>query len=313
MEKEKRPLIEALMEKKDGMDILVRMLAEEKKEKKEEKAPDIFGSFSSLIGVMIIPAILPLMTEMITKTVTERTFNVKIESSVAMLPISIEASTAIIPIEIKAQSVTLNVNITGSTTTLNVNITGSTTLNVNVTNTVLDVRITASEATLNVLVQNATINIGIADQTVALRLRSTFEVEAGHEKLFWTEGQLPGYPSLDSKWLRTFINYTVPSGKTLYIVAVEFTIAPRTVAWMNNVYDSGASYVIENIGNPGCEFRILRDSSQLTKVVLNGKLPTKIFMPETPLRFSGGQVFQIVGFSAPYGVWSSVTVTAYEI
>ncbi len=171
-EKNKKPIAEALAEKKDGMDILVRMLAGEEEKKAEEKPTDIFGSFTNIFGMLMIPAIMPFLIETIQKIFTESTMDVRIKSSVAMLPIQIEASTVIIPIEIKASSVTLNVAIQSSAVTLNVNITNAA-LNVNATivnsTATLNVNITGA-ATLNVNVTNSTLYINITGQTVNLKV-----------------------------------------------------------------------------------------------------------------------------------------------
>jgi len=105
---------------------------------------------------VMLPAIMPLLQQMLTQTLAASTVNVKVESATTILPIEISASTVIVPIEIKASSVTLNVNITN--TSLNVNATivdSNVTLNVNIKNTKLDVNIT-----------NATLNVNITNQVV---------------------------------------------------------------------------------------------------------------------------------------------------
>ncbi|MEM1801402.1 MAG: hypothetical protein QXF58_06695 [Desulfurococcaceae archaeon] len=133
---------------------------EEKEEKREERPDTLSGLIQSIIPLMIIPQILPLFQQSLSQTLRETTLNVKVESSMAIIPIDIAAQTAIVAVDIKSQSVTLNVNITGQDVTLNVNITSqTTTLNVNVTN-----------STLNVNVTNSTLNISISGQTVDIKI-----------------------------------------------------------------------------------------------------------------------------------------------
>jgi hypothetical protein len=140
-EKKYRPLFEAIMAKTNGLDILAEITGEKAPEEKrpeerKEAAPvttDTFGGMlQSLPMLVMLPAIMPLLQQMLTQTLAASTVNVKVESATTILPIEISASTAIVPIEIKASSVTLNVNIAGSNVTLNVNITGSVPLNVNI-------------------------------------------------------------------------------------------------------------------------------------------------------------------------------------
>ena len=127
--KEKKPLIEALLGRTDGLDILAEITGEKRPEKREEAreaAPDTFGGMlQSLPMLVMLPAIMPLLQQMLTQTLAASTINVKVESATSIIPIDISASTAIVPIEIKASDVTLNVNIASSMTTLNVTIQSS--------------------------------------------------------------------------------------------------------------------------------------------------------------------------------------------
>jgi hypothetical protein len=112
-------------------------------------------------------------------------------------------------------SVTLNVNITGSTTlnvnissvtsgvTFNVNITGSTTLNVNITSI-------SSGVTFNVnITGSTTLNIYVSD--FKSTMTPTALLEKGTQVIKTVYGT--GY---------TGIVYTVPSGKTAYLITLQY-------------------------------------------------------------------------------------------
>ena len=156
-EKEKKPILEALLSRMDGLDILAEIAGEKKvgEERRGEREPaDTFGGMlQALPMLMILPAIMPLLQQMLTQTLASSTVNVKVESATSIIPIDITASTAIVPIEIKASDVTLNVNIQSSQATLNVNVT-NTVLNVNAT-------IVASQVTFNVNVTAQAVDLKI--------------------------------------------------------------------------------------------------------------------------------------------------------
>jgi len=157
-EKSRKPAKEALAAVVDGLDLLLGIEKEEKKEERKGEAappsPDTFsGLLQSFIPFFILPQLLPLFQQALTQTLSSTTVNVRVESATSIIPIDISATTAIVPIEIRASQVTLNVNITGSQVTLNVNIASSTaTLNVNIVG------------------QAMTINTNIEAQTVDLRI-----------------------------------------------------------------------------------------------------------------------------------------------
>jgi len=193
-EKKYKPLFEALMAKTDGLDILAEITGEkapeEKKpeERKEAAAPTdtLGGMLQTLPMLIMLPAIMPLIQQMLTQTLAASTVNVKVESATTILPIEISASTAIVPIEIKASTVTLNVNITGSNVTLNVNITGSVPLNVNIVEpqtltvyidnvregVVFNTKITECPITLNVQITECpiTLNVQITECPITLNI-----------------------------------------------------------------------------------------------------------------------------------------------
>jgi len=173
-EKKYKPLLEAIISKTDGLDILAEITGEkapeEKKlEERREAAPtDTFGGMLQTLPMLVmLPAIMPLIQQMLTQTLAASTINVKVESATTILPIEISASTAIVPIEIKASAVTLNVNIMGSAVTLNVNVT-NTSLNVNAT-------IVQSDVTLNVKITNTSLNVNatIVQSNVTLDVNVT--------------------------------------------------------------------------------------------------------------------------------------------
>jgi hypothetical protein len=127
------------------------------------------------------------------------------------------ASSVTINVNIASQSSTINVNISSSSVTLNANITNSS-LNVNVTNSSLTVVVSG---TVNVSVTNSSLNVSITNSTVTLNtyiadfkatIAPTSLLEKGTQKVFYinvTNGS------------SNF--YTVPSGKTAYILTISMS------------------------------------------------------------------------------------------
>jgi hypothetical protein len=281
--KERKPLLEALASVTDGLDVLVGLEKEKKEEKPEERrASDTFGGLlQSMIPLLIIPQILPLFQQALGQTLQSTTVNVKVESATALIPISIEAATAIIPIEIRASQVTLNVNIASQATTLNVTISGDA-------------------------------SVIISGQNVGVALTGTWQTFLGYNKVFWVGGQIPGIPQLTDNFVNTLLQYTVPANRELYIESINFNLISRIVLSWGNVYNTGAGYDIEYLGNPLVEFFVYIGNTIVAKVTLNGNSPSMVYQPITPLKITSGTTIKIVGIGAIYGCWSSVTVLGYE-
>ena len=231
-EKKYKPLLEAIMSKTDGIDILAEITGEKKlEERKEAAAPaptdTLGGMLQTLPMLIMLPAIMPLLQQMLTQTLSSTTVNVKVESATAIVPIDISASTAIVPIEIKASTVTLNVNITGSDVTLNVNISGAV----------------------------ARVGIEIQAQSVDVQLTETYWTMRGYDKV------LSGWDfvtPVGGVYYNYVIEYTVPSGKRLVVYAIDITlemmryyssdeIAPRypTAGWYPTLYTYGDDVEVE--------------------------------------------------------------------
>lgn len=281
--KERKPLLEALASVTDGLDVLVGLEKEKKEEKPaERKAPDTFGGLlQSMIPLLIIPQILPLFQQALGQTLQSTTVNVKVESATALIPISVEAATAIIPIEIRASQVTLNVNIASQATTLNVTISGDA-------------------------------FVVISGQNVGVALTGTWQTFLGYNKTFWVEGQIPGVPYLTDQFANTLLQYTVPANRELYVESINFNLISRVTLSWGNVYNSGAGYLIEYLGNPQVEFFVYIGSTIVAKISLNGNNPSTIYQPITPLKITSGTTIRIIGVGAVYGCWSSITVLGYE-
>jgi hypothetical protein len=272
-EKKYKPLLEALVSKTDGLDILAEITGEERKapgEKKEAAAPAPTDTFSGMLQTLpmliMLPAIMPLLQQTLSQTLSSTTVNVKVESATAIVPIDISASTAIVPIEIKASSVTLNVNISGSNVTLNVMIQSSqVTLDVNVTNPTLNVSVTGtvnvnisgSDVTLNVSITGAVARVGIEiqAQSVDVQLTETFWTMRGRDKPLSGWDFVTPYGGVYYDYI---IEYTVPSGKKLVIYAIDITlemmkyyssdkIASRypTSGWWPQLYTYGDDVEVE--------------------------------------------------------------------
>ena len=131
-----------------------------------------------------------------------------------------------IKVDIAAQSVAeLKVNVTNSV--LNVNLTGSeVTLDVNVTNSSLDVNIVGQVGNIDVNIANAsptvelnvnirgstvTLNINVESQSIGVKDEAQFAVEQGYNKV------MSAWSDVAAGSSAVVIQYTVPSGKTLYI------------------------------------------------------------------------------------------------
>jgi hypothetical protein len=237
--KKYRPLFEALVSKTNGLDILAEITGEKRpEEKREAVAPattdTLGGMLQTLPMLIMLPAIMPLLQQMLTQTLSSTTVNVKVESATAIVPIDISASTAIVPIEIKASTVTLNVNITGSDVTLNVNISGAV----------------------------ARVGIEIQAQSVDVQLTETYWTMRGRDKV------LSGWDyvtPVGGVYYDYIIEYTVPQGKKLVIYAIDITlqmmryassdeIASRypTSGWWPTLYTYGDDVEVElRKFNPG--------------------------------------------------------------
>jgi len=280
--KDRKPLKEAVAARTNGLDIIAEMEKEEKEERPAGRPADTFGGIlQSMVPLLILPQILPLFQQSLGQTLSSTTVNVRVESATALIPISIEASTAIVPIEIRASQVTLNVNIASQTTTLNVTISGDA-------------------------------FVVISGQNVGVALTGTWQTFLGYNKVFWSEGQLTGNPELSSKFANTIWEYTVPAGRELYIESINFNIISRFTLFWSNVYGSGISYIIEYLGDPQADFFIYIGGTVVAKIALNGGAPSLVYQPVTPLKVSGGTKVKIIGISAVYGCWSSITVLGYE-
>jgi hypothetical protein len=228
-EKKYKPLLEALVSKTDGLDILAEITGEKRPEERREAAApaptDTFGGMLQTLPMLImLPAIMPLLQQTLTQTLSSTTVNVKVESATAIVPIDISASTAIVPIEIKASSVTLNVNISGSDVTLNVKITGAV----------------------------ARVGIEIQAQSVDVQLTETYWTMHGYDKVLSGWDFVRPYGGVYYSYI---VNYTVPSGKRLVVYAIDITllmmryssIATRypTSGWYPDLYTYGDDVEVE--------------------------------------------------------------------
>jgi len=239
--KDRKPFFEALISKTDGIDILAEisgLKVDEKPKEKEKEPKDTFsGMLQSIPMLLLLPAIMPLMQQAFSQTLSSTTVNVKVESSASIIPIDISASTAIVPIEIKASTVTLNVSITASEITIPVKIESSA--------TVLDVKITAA---------TARVGINIQAQDIDVKLTGVFQAYQGFEKVI-----------RGTSWVSIFdtyvINYTVPSNKRLvvmsisvkilpYRITVPFNMSKRYTNWYPDIYvTTGDDIIVEILRN----------------------------------------------------------------
>lgn len=198
---------EALAAIIDGIDMLVGLDKEEKREVDRGQAPaDSFGGIlQSMIPLMILPQILPLFQQAFGQTLRETTVNVRVESATSIIPIDVTAQTAILAVDIRAQTVTLNIRIIESATTLNVQITGQTT-------------------TLNVSIQGNA-NIVITGQTVGVSLQGTYRTINAEEV------NLLGFAYVEPFGEGTIITFS-PIGSEKYLIegfTASYTILRDTI------------------------------------------------------------------------------------
>jgi hypothetical protein len=168
------------------------------------------------------------------------TINVAIVSSSATLDVNIKSQATTLNVNISGSSITLNVSVTSpldtsgnlkvsvqSSVTINVNISGqSITLNVNINSVSaglnLPVDIKAQSVTLNVNIAGAstTVNVNISAQSIVLNINVSDAIaQLTHTTLLLKGNRVivSGYVSNGSATI-----YTVPSGKTAYIIAISY-------------------------------------------------------------------------------------------
>ena len=216
-----------------------------------------------------------------------------------------------------------DVNVVGSVT-LNVNVVGTVNVNIASQAVALDVNIASSDVTLNVNIASATtlninivsqsiqVDINFGGQTADVQTSGTFFILGGRGKYFWSEGNIPGVPFLEDKWARTFIDYTVPSDRRMFIESISFNLVSRGTLGMGNVYGTGAGYPIEGVGDPQVDFFVYLGTTVIAKISLNGRKLSTTYSPSIPIRVDSGVRFRIIGVGSIYGIWASVTAIAYE-
>jgi len=171
--------------------------------------------------------------------------DIEVVASEIMLPIDIQGAYIMMPVDIQAQYITLDIDIVAQTVgNISVDIAAQTlgniaidiaaqtvgsiavnlaasdiTLNVNISSQTanLNVDIKASSVTLTVTV-SGTAEIDIEAQSVGIYLQPDWGAKTGIDKNFFTLGA-------DKTWKQTeTTEYTVPSGKELYIYGLAIAI-----------------------------------------------------------------------------------------
>lgn len=122
---------------------------------------------------------------------TEITIPINIEASDITMPVSIDAVTADLEVSITAVGVTLPISIDAATVDLDVNLVG----------------------------QDVTIDFNFADQSVAVFDAAKWFAHNAAQVF------LTAYATITVNACGTVIDYTVPAGKTLYIVGVSYSAA----------------------------------------------------------------------------------------
>jgi len=200
--------------------------------------------------------------------------------SVSELSIKIVGSTINVPIDIAAQSIeNLKVDIAAqSVTQLKVDIVAQ-----SVGNLKVDI---AAQSIGN-------ININISAQSVGISIQSEWQVEMGNLKNLY--GTLEDVASGSGGYV---INYTVPSGKTLYIYSISVASLARSTT-----EPSGEAVANLTIGGVG----------YWRAGISNGK-PTVTHNFGAPLKVSGGTTLYIYMYNASdHTVHLTATLTGYEV
>jgi hypothetical protein len=122
---------------------------------------------------------------------TDITIPINIEASDVTLPVSIDAVTVAIDVNITAAAVTLPISIDAATVTLDVNLTAAT----------------------------ATIDINFSDQSVAVFDAAKWFAHNA------TQVFVTAFATITINTCGTVIDYTVPAGKTFFIVGVSYSVA----------------------------------------------------------------------------------------
>ena len=212
-----------------------------------------------------------------------------LQGSYIMMPIDIQAQYINLAVDIVAQTVgniaidisaqtigNLNVNIAASAVTLNVNI-SSQTGNINV----------------NIAAQAGNVTINVAAQTVAIKSQGEWSPQQNEQKYFTGGGTNKGYGAYFED------QYTVSSGKALYITFVTFSIQASAVANADL--------------NQHGEVRLWRTGQSAYLMYLGGEGGGGQNL-ETPIKIPGGQTLHIELWSwANHNCDLYYTLGGYEI
>ena len=143
-----------------------------------------------------------LTIDIVAQTIGNLTISVN--AATIMTPIDVQGAYIMMPVDIQAQYVTLNIDIVAQTVgNIGIDIKAQTVGNINV-------NLAASDVTINVSV-TGTASIQITAQTVGVSLKPEWETKEGNYKAIEA-----GSTNIASGG-QTYSDYTVPTGKTLYL------------------------------------------------------------------------------------------------
>jgi len=232
------------------------------------------------------------------------TVEIKIVGTDITLPVDIKAQTiSELKIDIAGQSLgNLKVDIAAqSVSVLNINI-SSTDINIpvdvvaqSIGNIKIDIAAqSVGNLDVNIAGSSITIDIDIAAQSVGVSIQSEWQVEMGNLKnLFGSIDPL----SADSGGY--VINYSVPSGKKLYIYTIAVTQTPPAA------------------GNPlvNVAFNLNIAGNSIARLTLTPENATKQINFMAPLRVDGGSTIYIYAYNCDTAndVYVSANITGYEI
>ena len=159
------------------------------------------------------------------------TESIELLGSEVMVPMDCQGATIMIPFDVQGATIMMPIDIQGQTLDIKVDINAQTIGNLSVdikAQTVgnLNVNIAASAVTMNVNIAASavTINMDIKAQTVAVKTQGEWSPQAGQHK------QMTLYKGALTFGTVARADYSVTSGKNLYITHLSFMVSAQLVA-----------------------------------------------------------------------------------
>jgi hypothetical protein len=177
---------------------------------------DIQGSYIQM-PVDIQGQYITLEIDIVAQSVGNIGIDIKAQT-IGNISVNIAASAVTLNVAIQSSAVTLNVNIAASAVTLNVAIQSSAvTLNVNLSSQTANINV-------NIAAQAGNVTINVAAQSVAIKSQGEWSPQQGQHK------QVTLYKGALTFGTVARTDYSVTSGKNLYITHLSFMVSAQLVA-----------------------------------------------------------------------------------